>query len=304
MTGTNIKSKGYYRLSPDGNFAIQPVPPNPESEAEFQTTSDYLYVKENFDIGSMPIFAQMIQAGFIVFDGTSKIYNRKYNRFRYRRWLVDERPYSYEKGVFELTGLEGMNENDCLKFSESMVLSNNNTTSESVDAFLKMDTSEPVMHAKASHEEFGKSTAQNRRIIQNTPDNEKNDYALPEPGECYAIVRKTSKQGRADYHIAFVLCQHQGINITLEAEADNGPTYQPKFCWYDTDPAKHTFHKRWTGQIYPKGDPRHGALYGNGITIVLQARECVLNKTWIPEKQKKRKVPVLSQRSTRRKQSA
>jgi hypothetical protein len=292
MVETDIKIWGDYRLTKNDNFAIKPVPPDENSEAEFQTTSDYLFVKDNFDMDSAPVLAQMIKSGFIVIAGTQKINKKTYTKLSYRRLLRDEREYKDENGLITI-GNEGINENDCLKFGESMILSHHGWTTEKVDDVLKMEDFNPVMES-INGTIFGKSTAQNRRILKAINETDKNDNASPQPGQCYAIVRKNGIIGRADYHIAFVLFIHEGIAATIEAEADNGPTYNPQFCFYDTDPAKHTFHKRWTGQIYTdNGDPRRTALYKNGETIVLQGRECVVNGTWEPNPPKKIKVSAV-----------
>ena len=95
-------------------------------------------------------------------------------------------------------------------------------------------------------------------------------------GESYAIVRKKINENTA-YHASFVVYTHDGVNITLEAEADAGPSYQPKFCLYDTNPEGNTFHRRWSAELYKKSKNenhqfRYKALYNNGETIVLKSR--------------------------------
>jgi hypothetical protein len=87
--------------------------------------------------------------------------------------------------------------------------------------------------------------------------NDMNNTAFPEPGEAYAIIRRKLVVGSAPYHIAFVLYSHNGVNITLEANADDGSEYYPRFGFYDT---KKTFHKMFV------------ELYDNGTTIVLRSR--------------------------------
>ena len=50
---------------------------------------------------------------------------------------------------------------------------------------------------------------------------------------------------------------NNGVNITLEANADDGAEYYPRFGFYDT---KKTFHKLFVD------------MYENGTTVVLQSR--------------------------------
>ena len=84
----------------------------------------------------------------------------------------------------------------------------------------------------------------------------------------------------------------------MEAEADAGQTYQPKFCFYDTNPEGNTFHRRWSAELYKKSaDPEHklryDALYNNGETIVLQSRNMNdIMKEIAQEKSKLVSVPV------------
>jgi hypothetical protein len=99
--------------------------------------------------------------------------------------------------------------------------------------------------------------------------------AIPKNGETYAIVRTKVVADKSPYHIAFVLYTHNNVNITLEAEADNRNDYQPKFCLYDTNPDGHTFHRRWSGELFKNdtstaGSDRYNSLYNNGETIVLK----------------------------------
>jgi hypothetical protein len=99
------------------------------------------------------------------------------------------------------------------------------------------------------------------KFLKQIPNSGKNNNAIPLKGESYAIVRKNLIDDEAPYHIAFVLYTHQNINITLEAAADAGNEYYPRFCFYDINPNGLTFHKfNSTG-------------YLNGETIVLKTRD-------------------------------
>jgi hypothetical protein len=204
-------------------------------------------------------------------DKVIKIGKNNYLQYSYHRPLVDERNVTGKRK----SGSICINENDCLKFGESMMLMNKGIETQIIDDFLKLDSSEPVLQSKDTayaDKVFGESNEQNIEIIKKVKPKHTNDNAKPLPGEAYAIVRKRIIPGNQDYHIAYVFYMHQGINISLEAEADNGNQYLPKFCFYETDPDKYTFHKRWSGLIYPKDDIRHDSLYGDSVTIVLEAR--------------------------------
>lgn len=279
MTSTQIKSVGEYRFTSDKNLAIKPVPLGIDYEAEFQTTSDFLFVKQGFTILPDTPLYKMIQNEILVSekeadnatDKVIEIRGENYLQYSYHRPLVDERNVT-GKGK---SGSICINENDCLKFSESMTMMNNNIETRTVNDFLKLDSSEPVLqskHTTYADKVFGESDNQNIKIIKKVDPEYRNDNAKPLPGEAYAIVRKRIIPGNQDYHIAYVVYMHQDINITLEAEADDGIYYLPKFCFYDVNPNNYTFYKRWSGLIYPKDDIRHDALYGNSITIVLEAR--------------------------------
>jgi hypothetical protein len=108
--------------------------------------------------------------------------------------------------------------------------------------------------------------------------NANNNKAVPASGQSYAIVREKVNQNTA-YHVAFVVYRHGNVNITLEAEADNGNGYMPKFCFYDIPPVPNqrsmgnTFHRRWSAELYPMTTDRYRLLYYNGTTIVLESRD-------------------------------
>jgi len=160
-----------------------------------------------------------------------------------------------------------------------MSLLDQDIDNELIQNLLKLEESEPVLisrDTKIPNKIFGESDKQNITILKNIDDENKNDYAIPKPGESYGMVRKKLIRNKQPYHIAFVLYQHEGINITIESEAENGNNFLPNFCFYDTDPQKFTFYRRWSGLIYDanKKDPRYYGLYGKtSDTIVLQPRK-------------------------------
>jgi hypothetical protein len=103
------------------------------------------------------------------------------------------------------------------------------------------------------------NNTQNRKLslIKNNNNNEAN----PQPGEAYAIVRKTNVKKASPYHIAFVIYRDDKINITLEAEADASATYTPHFSFYDTNSKGCTFHHFWSEE----------SIYKDSNTIVLKS---------------------------------
>ena len=251
-----------------------------------------------------------------------------YKKYKFYRSLRDLRKFN-KKG--KEIGVS-LNENDCLKFAESisMAYQNNNNPKDLFDQMIKADES-PSALKMTNNVLFGdesyEKNIENLKIIS-----VKNDYAIPTQGELYTIVNKIIKETDVEnmiinyfdeddfkrrgltkeldisngvldsmkttmtykiiektnppYHVAFVIYTHNGVNITLEAEADNESDYLPKFCFYDTDPSGLTFHKRWSGKldyIMSKSEEefrfdndgnkeRYETLYNNAETIVLHSR--------------------------------
>jgi hypothetical protein len=178
---------------------------------------------------------------------------------------------------------DAVNENDCLKFGECLTFASQSHDKELFEELLKGNTNPPLLQTQDDKRTKGKIFAEteddkdNIKIVKEIGLSKKNNYAIPKSGESYVIVRKKIVLGSAAYHAAFVLYTHNGVNITLEAEADAGPTYQPKFGFYDINSDGNTFHRRWSAELYKKSDDpehqlRYDALYNNGETIVLKSR--------------------------------
>jgi len=216
-----------------------------------------------------------------------------FTAYRFFRPLEDSMNFSKSGKVLK-TALKPMipdkpdpiikNENDCLKFGEAMGIAIRSGDIDYVIRHLQTDETDPELCViNKPTMLFGDDDDKNINLYKKARsiDNE----AIPNPGEAYAIVRREIVAKRAPYHIAFVIYQENGINITLEAEADAAREYLPRFAFYDTNPNGYTFHKRWAG-LLPGDDEefeeddedtgttyittRHRGLYNNGHTIVLQ----------------------------------
>jgi hypothetical protein len=221
--------------------------------------SNYLYINDyviqNIDPSS-PL-AMLINDGFIVQVKTNEeLYNEDqkiqgtFHRFRFFRKLIDNR---ISKTGTKLSDTN-LNENDCLNFSEFFTLQQRSRT-----CTFPYDYKASVLQSKDNGSPFGVSDEENIELLKKIPP-ETSDYnAVPLPGESYAIVRKKMKAGSM-YHIAYCIYRHNNINITLEANADSGREYLPKFNFYDTNTRGFTFHKRYI------------QIYDNSKTIVLQGR--------------------------------
>jgi hypothetical protein len=274
---TNIKKYGKYRFTSDGLFAIEPVI-TPGYLPSFQTDSIYLYIKteivSNILNENSPL-ANMINNKIIILDeleptkqltmkfsGLDVVNN--YNKYIFHRKFIDERKYTINdegKNLPNSEDTKSLNENDCLKFGECMTTVNQTGDINKFNQMIKLGESDPVLEFKnLSNAKFGNDDEgdENRQFLKKIPKTEKNNNAIPEKGESYAIVRKKPIENEADYHIAFVLYTHQNINITLEAAADQGNEYYPRFCFYDINPNELTFHK-----VNSRG-------YLNGETVVLK----------------------------------
>ena len=153
-----------------------------------------------------------------------------------------------------------------MKFAECATLTTHTNDNTIFDKNIQViGSSPPVLQTKVSKKQFGEYDDEtNRQIVKKIPANEKNNNAIPNNGESYAIVRKDeSLDNKSPYHIAFVLYTHENINITIEASADATPLYYPRFGFYDTEPNKtNTFHNFWSKQEY-----------NNSETIVLEKRD-------------------------------
>jgi len=256
--------------------------------AEQQTYSPDLYIKDDFVIDETTPLYQMIQSGIIVVSpNESEIPG--YKVYRFFRELEDSINYDENGDEIDepIVPKKRKNqdkidhvENDCLKFAEALGIAIYYGDMDYLITHLQTDSTDPALCLHSDPDVlFGEGIRKNRKLFE-TAGPLDND-AVPQPGQSYAIVRRNIKQKTtivdgvkktktvADYHIAFVIYQLNGINITLEAEADNGRYYLPTFGFYDTNPRGYTFHRRWAGQL-PDDDPdRTQALYSNGHTYVL-----------------------------------
>lgn len=257
---TQFKKSGEFVITNDGAFAIRP-----EEYVDFvsftQRDSIGLYIRDGLQLVDSPL-KSLIDIGFIVSDGKlHKIKRRvggidenvKYNRYTFFRPLTDKRKYlGYRQPVDDN---KVVNENDCLKFAESLSVASDTLKKTVFTKLLRSNSSPCVYQAKDIPLLFGDSDVKNERMLSKITT--KNHKAFPSAGEAYAIVRRELVIGSAPYHIAYVLYSNNGVNITLEANADDGAEYYPRFGFYDT---KKTFHKLFVD------------MYENGTTVVLQSR--------------------------------
>lgn len=263
---SNIKSTGKYRFTPDGLFAI-----------DYKTNnSEYLYIKKDEVaniLSNSSALSNLMNHYFIVVDDLepTKILTMRrsgldipdtYHKYKFYRKLIDQRKYD-ENGKLVDPNDPSLNENDCLRFSECISIASQKPDMNPFNALIQNDDYPPVLRVSRSDKEkqFGQSDKLNIGLLKQIPETEKNNYAIPSNGQSYAIVRKKIIDDSAPFHIAFVLYTHQDINITLEASADAGNEYYPKFGFYDTNPDGFTFHKLLSTH------------YTNGETIVLESRD-------------------------------
>lgn len=278
-TKTNIKRNGNYRFTSDGLFAIEPVIPLDKNYLpQFQSDSIYLYIqqdKANSIINETSALSNLIKNKFIILDTLEPIKNlsmklsgldvtNTYKKFIFHRPLIDKREYDpiNKKPIGKWTST---NENDCLKFGECMTIANQTGDKRLFNETIQKYEGPSVLEVKSvkksvKQKNFGEDEELNIKLVNQIEDSKKNNNAVPENGESYAIVRKEGIVGFADYHIAFVLYTHQNINITLDASADAGHEYYPRFAFYDINPSGLTFHKMFVEH------------YTNGETIVLKNR--------------------------------
>jgi hypothetical protein len=281
---TQLAKIGRYLFTKDKIFGIQPIPER-NKYAEYQIYSTDLYVLDEYVIYMMEsgsALANLIIAGIIVYEGKVDIrrggLDIRYRIYRFYKQLSDERKYT-EDGLPDYEDSTSVNENDCLKFGECLTFANQTLNKPLMERLLKTDKSPPVLQTVHTGKIFGESDKKNVTLLKDLRESETDNYAVPVSGQCYAIVRKKIAKN-TPYHIAFVLHTHAGVNITLEAEADNGADYQPRFCLYDINPDGNTFHKNWSAELYKTSSEeddrvRYDALYNNGMTIVLKSRRVV-----------------------------
>ena len=251
---TQFKKNGDYLVTNDGAFAI-----HPEQYVDFdsftQRDSIGLYIRDGLQLVDSPL-KHLIDVGFIVSDGNLHKIPRQtgvYHRYTFFRPLVDKRKYlAYRQPIDDDMKI---NENDCLKFAESISVASDTLKKTAFNKLIRSNSSPCVYQAKDLPILFGESDTKNRKMLDKITTT--NHNAFPSAGESYAIVRRELVLDSAPYHIAYVLYSNNGVNITLEANADDGAEYYPRFGFYD---AKKTFHKLFVD------------MYTNGTTIVLQSR--------------------------------
>ena len=257
---THFKKNGEFVITNDGAFAIRP-----EKYVDFisftQRDSIGLYIRDGLQLVDSPL-KRLIDRKFIVSDGElHKIMRRvgglddtvKYHQYTFFRPLVDKRKYlGPHQPVDDDTRV---NENDCLKFAESISVASNTLKKTVFNKLIRSNSSPCVYQAKDVPLLFGESDLKNRKMLTKIAITDHSVF--PSAGESYAIVRRELVMGSAPFHIAFVLYSNNGVNITLEANADDGPEYFPRFGFYDS---KKTFHKLFVN------------LYANGTTVALQSR--------------------------------
>jgi hypothetical protein len=281
----DMNRTGRFTITRSGLFAIRPRDGDDGNDAEEQTYSPHLYINTRAVIDESSPLGKLIKMGLIV-DSTSGDKHKKsgYKSFKFFRRLVDSINYDENDDPRDdplkpkkrsKPDPDTKNENDCLKFGEAMGIGMRSGEMNYVINHLQTDSTNPEVCLRESPVLlFGEGIKKNRELYKKAGpiDND----AVPEPGQSYAIVRRALKKDGdnilADYHIAFVIYQDSGINITLEAEANAGREYLPHFAFYDTKPTGYTFHRRWTGYLPGDTDERKEALYSNGNTIVLQPK--------------------------------
>jgi hypothetical protein len=249
-----FKKNGGFLVTNDGAFAI-----HPEEYVDLvsftQRDSIGLYIRDGLQLVDSPL-KRLIDVGFIVSDGKLHKIPRQvgtYRLYTFFRPLVDKRKYlGYRQPIDDDLKI---NENDCLKFAESISVASDTLKKAAFNKLIRSNSSPCVYQAKDVPISFGESDTKNRKLL--TKITTTNNSAFPSAGESYAIVRRELVLDSAPYHIAYVLYSNNGVNITLEANADDGAEYYPRFGFYD---AKKTFHKLFVD------------MYENGTTIVLQSR--------------------------------
>jgi hypothetical protein len=275
----DMKRIGRFTIINNGKFAIRPRDSYDDNDPEEQTYSPDLYIKEGFELEldeSSPL-KKFMNMGLIV-EYTNAPPKKGFTAYRFFRPLEDSMNFSKSGKVLK-TALKPMvpdepdpiikNENDCLKFGEAMGIAIRSGDIDYVIRHLQTDVTKPELCViNKPTMLFGDDDDININLYKKTRSID--NKAIPNPGEAYAIVRREIVLKRAPYHIAFVIYQENGINITLEAEADAGREYLPHFAFYDTNPNGYTFHRRWAGDLPGDTVERKEVLYNNGNTIILQ----------------------------------
>ena len=299
-SNTNLIRVKDYTFTKDRMFAIKPVTVGGEDDAlEDQTYSDKLFIRQDYSIDPYSPLGVLIRDGIIlkqpqsislssqkkskiksksrtVKNQSSLIENPLYDVYEFYRPLRDDRVYT--NGNPDYDDDDAINENDCLKTAECLTIAIQTVDKKLFETLLKANQSPPVLQTAITKKIFAETPndKDNIKLLKKIKLSKKNNNAAPKMGESYAIVRKKINNNTA-YHAAFVIFSHDDVNITIEAEADAGSTYLPKFAFYDTNPEGNTFHRRWSAELYKNSEGeghqiRYNAMYKNGETIVLKSR--------------------------------
>jgi hypothetical protein len=301
-SNTNLIRVKDYTFTKDRMFAIKPVTVGEEDdELEDQTYSNKLFIRQDYSIDPYTPLGVLIRDGIILknpepisLSSKKKSKRNKKNRtvkkqpetkqllydvYEFYRPLRDDRVYT--DGNPDYDDDDAINENDCLKTAECLTIAIQTGDKTLFETLLKASQSPPVLQTVITEKIFAETPKDkdNIKLLKNIKPSEKNNNAAPKMGESYAIVRKKINKNTA-YHAAFVIFSHDGVNITIEAEADAGSTYLPKFAFYDTNPEGNTFHRRWSAELYKDSSDeghqiRYNAMYNNGETIVLKSRALI-----------------------------
>ena len=268
------------------------------------TDSEYLYIKDGFVINTDSPLFKLIEGGFIMQDGTENITivrsSRttpetvyKYNKYKFFRPLKDYREFTTNAKTGEIQTNEAINENDCLKFGECLTIASQTNDISFFDKQIEQGEGPPVLKAKNTTSNFGEGYDENLAILNQIPNNEKNDNAIPEHGELYAIVNtdySSNGSGISPYHIAFVIYNDGDINITLEAAADKDERDNPAlFSFFDRkSSAKNTFHKILS-KFYIHGETIVLTYRGDPIMAIISEIDADILQRQKPQKKGKRK---------------
>ena len=287
---------GNFTTTTNNKFAIRPLAEE-DYKPDANTYSPDLYIRNDVVLDESSPLVKLMKMGLIVKSST-EFTKKNYTAYQFFRPLLDTINYDEEgtklsrakKPRFEeRPDPKIYTENDCLKFGEALAMAMRSGNMKYFINHLQTDVSDPKLCVTISDRktlDFGEHDDKNRNLYKNVLSGIDNQ-AIPNPGQAYAIVRRKIIRKKAPYHIAFVIYQDNGINITLEAEADGGEdnpdgAYYPRFAFYDTDSNGYTFHRRWAGDlpgdldIIVKDDgsttTRYADLYNNGNTMVLESK--------------------------------
>lgn len=292
---SSIIKIGNYVFTKDHNIAIIPT-----SET---TDSEYLYIRDDFVINTNSPLSKLIEGGFIIQDGKEDItivrssrttpgQVYQYNKYKFFRPLKDYRAFVTNAKTREIRSDEAINENDCLKMGECLTIASQTKDIKFFDKQIEQGEGPPVLKPKNIASNFGEGHDENIDILNKIPYNEKNDHAIPEQGELYAIVNKEFSSngiGISPYHIAFVIYNTGDINITLEAAADKDKRDNPAlFSFFDRESsAANTFHKILS-KFYPKGETIVLTYRGGTIDAIISEINADILQRQTPKQKRKK----------------